>query len=313
MYKVVWLLLCSGICKSLSTNNTNDGFGNEILLAKMNFLENKLKELQVELKEQSETILHKLESNKRVLIEQNSEIKQSIFELRPSRHPSDNSNILDFLIGNTTSQIRSTIASCKSSTKSGIYLMAVDQANKFEVYCEQKLYAGGWVVIQNRFNGSVDFYRNWTEYKNGFGDLNGEFWLGLDKIHALTQTKVRELLIHVEDFAGNVYYSKYGGFAIGSEDELFDLKTSLFFHQSGTMGDSLTQHRGHKFTTYDSDNDTYGPGNCAELYHGAWWYNRCHNSNLNGLYKDAENPETMSWRAFDSNYQGLSASKMMIK
>lgn len=79
--------------------------------------------------------------------------------------------------------------------------MAVDQANKFEVYCEQKLYAGGWVVIQNRFNGSVDFYRNWTEYKNGFGDLNGEFWLGLDKIHAVCKSFLKkEFLRTMLDF-----------------------------------------------------------------------------------------------------------------
>ncbi|EDS31757.1 fibrinogen and fibronectin [Culex quinquefasciatus] len=119
-------------------------------------------------------------------------------------------------------------------------------------------------------------YKNWTEYKNGFGDLNGEFWLGLDKIHVLTKTKVRELLIQVVDFAGNVYHSKYGAFAVGSEDEKFDLKSSLVY-QSGNMGDSLTQHKGRKFTTYDSDNDAYGPGNCAGMYHGAWWYNQCHN------------------------------------
>ena len=33
-------------------------------------------------------------------------------------------------------------------------------------------------MIQRRVDGSVDFYRDWFEYDNGFGHLEGEFWLG---------------------------------------------------------------------------------------------------------------------------------------
>ena len=56
---------------------------------------------------------------------------------------------------------------------------------------------GGWLVIQRRINGSVDFYRNWADYVSGFGDLEGEFRYGLENIHCLTTREDVELRIEV--------------------------------------------------------------------------------------------------------------------
>ena len=36
-------------------------------------------------------------------------------------------------------------------------------------------------VIQRRVDSSVDFYLNWADYKNGFGDPSGNVWLGTFK------------------------------------------------------------------------------------------------------------------------------------
>ena len=33
-------------------------------------------------------------------------------------------------------------------------------------------------VFQRRINGETNFYRGWSEYKKGFGNLEAEFWLG---------------------------------------------------------------------------------------------------------------------------------------
>lgn len=33
-------------------------------------------------------------------------------------------------------------------------------------------------MIQRRMDGSVNFYRGWNEYKNGFGSIDSEFWIG---------------------------------------------------------------------------------------------------------------------------------------
>ncbi|XP_041787782.1 angiopoietin-related protein 2-like [Anopheles merus] len=47
-----------------------------------------------------------------------------------------------------------------------------------EVYCDQDFEDGGWIVIQNRFDGFVNFNRSWEKYRDGFGDIGTEYWLG---------------------------------------------------------------------------------------------------------------------------------------
>ena len=83
-------------------------------------------------------------------------------------------------------------------------------------------------MFQKRMNGSVDFYRNWTDYKRGFGNLRVEFWLGLDKIHRLTSSGGYKLRVDLEDFAGNTVYAEYGLFAVGSEATKYQLSEGSY-------------------------------------------------------------------------------------
>ena len=160
-------------------------------------------------------------------------------------------------------------------TSSGEYLINLG-GSFIKVYCDMSVDGGGWTVFQRRKDGSVDFYRNWNDYENGFGDMTGEFWLGNKWIHQMTSLGTTELRIDFE----NGKYVKYSSFAVGNAASKYTLTVSGY---SGTLRDALSYHNNMKFTTYDQDNDLVG-GNCAINFKGAWWYKSCFYSNLNGMF-----------------------------
>ncbi|XP_059514478.1 ficolin-2-like [Myotis daubentonii] len=169
----------------------------------------------------------------------------------------------------------------RGHTLSGWHTIYLPDCRPLTVLCDMHTDGGGWTVIQRRVDGSVDFYRDWAAYKQGFGSQLGEFWLGNDHIHALTAQGTYELRVDLVDFQGTRHFAKYQSFRLGSEAEKYQLVVGAF--TGGTAGDSLTQHNGTLFSTKDQDNDRVA-SNCAESYQGAWWYYDCHVSNLNGRY-----------------------------
>jgi len=107
--------------------------------------------------------------------------------------------------------------------RSGVCKINPDGSEVIDVFCDQTTAGGGWLVFQKRLDGSLDFYRGWDEYKRGFGNLSGEFWLGLDNIHRLTSSGMYKLRVDLEDFAGNSYYAEYGLFKVGTEEQKYKL------------------------------------------------------------------------------------------
>ncbi|XP_078353874.1 microfibril-associated glycoprotein 4-like [Oculina patagonica] len=163
----------------------------------------------------------------------------------------------------------------------GVYTIDPDSKGAFDVFCDQTTSGGGWTVLQRRLDGSVDFFRDWADYKSGFGNLTGEFWLGLGKINNLTRSGKHKLRVELEDTEGNAAYAEYDVFVVANEETNYRLSVGNY---SGNAGDSLTNHDGYPFTTKDQDNDQSFNHNCAVIQKGAWWYKKCHTANLNGFY-----------------------------
>ena len=172
---------------------------------------------------------------------------------------------------------------------------------------------GGWTVFQRRMDGSVDFYLNWADYEKGFGDLNGEFWLGLNKINRLTAGQTNRLRVDMADFDGNKRFATYSTFNVGNAITKYKLTVTGY---KGNAGDSLSYHNGMKFSTKNQDNDAGPSEDCAKRYKGAWWYKKCHRSNLNGLYLVGPHKsyaDGVIWYDFKGHYYSLKTSEMKFK
>ena len=122
-------------------------------------------------------------------------------------------------------------------SSSGVYYIIPDGGSPMQVFCDLITNGGGWTVFQKRLDGSVDFFRNWESYKNGFGDLNKEFCLGNDNLHRLTFSEDVMLRVDMEDFDGNIKYAEYTTFQVADEADKYRI---LIGGYSGTAGDSLT-------------------------------------------------------------------------
>ncbi|KAL7734906.1 hypothetical protein ACLKA6_011178 [Drosophila palustris] len=143
----------------------------------------------------------------------------------------------------------------------------------FKVQCDSQTAGPGWIVIEQRVNGGESFNRDWATFRRGFGSFDGDFFLGLEKIHRLTNNQSQELYIHMERFDGRVDYARYDRFGIASEFDKY--RINILGQFSGTVEDKLRPHAFMKFSTSDSDNDNWAGGSCAALREAGWWFESC--------------------------------------
>ncbi|KVP98008.1 hypothetical protein WJ96_05405 [Burkholderia ubonensis] len=203
----------------------------------------------------------------------------------------------------------------QGTTGDGIYRIDVDGAGALapvDVLCDMTTSGGGWTVFQNRYNGAVDFYRTWVEYANGFGSAATEYWLGNDRIAVLTAGG-SSLRIELARTNGETGYAQYSAFTVSSASDRYRLYAAGY---SGTVGDSFASAQsGYQFSTKDGDNDIW-PDNCAVAFTGAWWYQKCHSSNLNGAYlygPHASYADGMEWASWTGAYESMAKTSMKLR
>jgi len=129
-------------------------------------------------------------------------------------------------------------------------------------------------MIQQNINGSNAFNRSWAEYKVGFNDSRGNYWLGNDLLSQLTLTGRYKLRFDLQSRNNsNWYYAEYSTFIVLSESSSYMLRVSGY---SGNAGyDALSWQNGMKFSTFDRDNDQHSSINCALRWAGGFWHNDC--------------------------------------
>ena len=134
------------------------------------------------------------------------------------------------------------------------------------------------MLIQQNVDGSNFFNRSWMEFKVGFGDESGNYWLGNDLLSQLTLTGRYKLRFDLQSRSnGSWYYAEYSTFTVLSEAEKYRMRVTGY---SGNAGDAFRYHNNKMFSTYDSDNDVWSD-NCAASRGGGFWYRSCDSVQIN--------------------------------
>ncbi|ROT70848.1 ficolin-like protein 1 [Penaeus vannamei] len=183
----------------------------------------------------------------------------------------------------------------EGSTESGIYEIFPLECKAVRVWCDLETDGGGWTVFLNRVEQPVqeNFTRTWNDYRDGFGDVSAEYWLGNEVLHQLTMREPQVLRVDAEDFNGSRRWGIWSRFRVDDEAHNYKL-LSVMYSSNSTMGDGLLWHSGMEFSTIDRDNDMH-KGSCASEYRGGWWYNVCHNANPTGILVNSDDFYSVGW------------------
>ncbi|XP_066228286.1 angiopoietin-related protein 3 [Saccopteryx leptura] len=200
----------------------------------------------------------------------------------------------------------------KGEHTSGIYSIRPSNSQVFNVYCDVKS-GSSWTLIQHRMDGSQNFNETWENYKYGFGRLDGEFWLGLEKIYSIIKQSNYILRIELEDWKDSKHYIEYF-FNLGNHETNYKLH---LVEITGNIPNAFAENKDLVFSTWD--HRAKGYFNCPENYSGGWWWHdACEENNLNGKYnkpRAKSKPERrrgICWKSQNGKLYSIKSTKMLI-
>ena len=174
----------------------------------------------------------------------------------------------------------------------------------------------GWIIIQRRVDASVSFEKTWDEYVAGFGDVDGNFWLGLEVLHDLTEAQPMSLQIDVVPCNIPAISIPYQQIHVGDATSKYRLTITSDTPGDNTPYNSMNYHSGIRFSTYDNDNDITSSRHCAEEFRAGWWFKSCGRVYLNGVYSCDSVLEPHHIRMFylnDNEYEPIRTVTMKLR
>jgi len=149
-----------------------------------------------------------------------------------------------------------------------VEVVDIDECGKFRAAC-----CNNKIVVFERSSADENFNRSWAEYKEGFGTPEKHnFFIGLDKLHCLTQNGEYRVSVEEKTVSGKWYSGNFKTVTVAGEDEKF--KITLETYQGTT--DAALDLSGQFFSTFDRDNDKSVYSSCADINGGGWWFDNCY-------------------------------------
>ncbi|KAL7647570.1 UNVERIFIED_CONTAM: hypothetical protein RMT77_001170 [Armadillidium vulgare] len=204
------------------------------------------------------------------------------------------------------------VAGYKETGVCEIYPFKCHRTKPVKAFCDMETDGGGWTIFLSRVNTSkpINFTRNWEEYKNGFGTVGKEYWLGNEVLHIMTSSRNYILRMEAQDGFGREIWGEWNEFSVNSEDDKYRLLVTNY-NEKSSASDGFSYVHNNYFSTFDVDNDKWEEGSCSLEYTGGWWTNDCFYDHPTGIYGEEDESKGIILNPWSKSDDTIRYAKML--